>query len=121
MAEEQVQTLKGLIDVATQRHHARYGTELERAARGTVSNQPHHNQRNPQRHLQGPPRPARPRSHRLACWRHPRHRLQGRRPARPRAPFAEELPDDIDQLTREERDTVLHLARVFLNHHRRES
>jgi len=30
-------------------------------------------------------------------------------------------PDDIDQLTREERDTVLHLARVFLNHHRRES
>jgi len=120
MAEEQAQTLRDLIDVATKRHHARGSTDLERAARqsGFKINRTTINLIRGGTYNSRPGRPVLEAIAWLAGVTLDTVYMAAEVPV-PGPPFAKELPGEIDQLTREERDVILHLVRVFLNRHRK--
>lgn len=113
------ETLRDLLDMAFQKHHARYVSDLSNLAelhgfktnrttiaeirKGTYSSRPGKPLLEAIAWLAGVSLDAAYRAADLPA---------------PGPPFTAELPQDVDQLTRRERDAVLHMISVLLEQHR---
>src|SRR5882757_1511267 len=112
-------TLRDLIDRAFVRHHARYATDLANLARANdfKINRTTINEIRNGTYSARPGKPVLEALAWLAGVSLDAAYLAADLPA-PGPPFAAELPDDVDRLDRKERDAVLHVVRVLLEHHR---